>query len=145
MGTPSQVFDMKAHEERLDALIRQTYSSSFMSNAKWRRLFQVLADEDLGVDQLIWKFVGRETEVRGAVPDGEGLGDKYVSGSSFSPFPYKEIEWIEVPAKSVPRYWEQVPQMHRPQPVDRVIEALTAVGQFEIEHRTGGTRIYGWR
>jgi len=145
MERPSRTFDIKAHEERLDAAIRSAYSASFMSSAKWRKLFELLDRPELEIDQLVWKFVGRESAVRGAVPSVAGLEQSYVSSSSFAPFLYKEIEWIEIPPKSIPAGWESVPHKHRPQDIERVLSALAEIGQFEIARSESGARIHGFR
>lgn len=42
MWQQSRIFDMKAHEERLDAIIRKSYLSSFMSNTSGKNSFRRL-------------------------------------------------------------------------------------------------------
>ena len=116
-----------------------------MSNSKWRRLFEALDRPELGLDQVIWKFVGRDAELRSAPPGLADLAESYVADSILSGFPYKEIEWLEIPIRSVPRGWEHVPQKHRAQDLDHILETIRTVGQFEIERRERGVRIYGWR
>lgn len=98
-----------------------------MSNSKWRRLF--LAMEDAGLDrcQLLWKFVGRDEPVMGAAPDADCLGDSHITRTSFAAFPYKEIEWIEVPGLA------ELPT------------SVSAVGEFETVASASGVRVYGHR
>ena len=120
-------FDMAAHETRLDRLIAGSFSASYMSNSKWRRLFLALEQSDVPIPKLRWKFVGREEPVTGATPDESCLGTQYITRTSFSAFPYKEIEWVEIPElKELP-------------------PAALAVGLFETETCSGGVRVYGYK
>jgi hypothetical protein len=80
----SRAFDMAAHEHRLDRLIARSFSASFMSNSKWRRFFASLEQVKPPVPHLTWKFVGRDEAVRGAPPDANCIGEKYVSRTSFA-------------------------------------------------------------
>ncbi|MFC0682963.1 hypothetical protein ACFFGH_34475, partial [Lysobacter korlensis] len=125
-----QTFNMERHSADLDRTIAQSFSASFMSNSKWRRLFMALSAPHLAVHQVLWKFVGREPVVLGATPDAECLGELFVERTSFATFPYKEIEWVEVPPAH---------------DLDAVEQALTAVGQFEIRRLETGLRVYGHR
>jgi hypothetical protein len=140
-----QTFDMIAHEARLDRLIVRSFSASFMSNSKWRRLFLALATPELGINQLVWKFVGRELPVLGAAPDAECLGETIIRDTSFAPFPYKEIEWIEIPRSYVFPGDETVPFKHRSQDPEKALPMFAALGQFEMALLPEGLRVYGYR
>ena len=122
-----RVFDMEAHERRLDQLIAGSFSASFMSNSKWRRFFEALAQVEPPVSHISWKFVGRDQTFKGASPASECLGDRYVCRTSFSVFPYKEIEWVELPGFA---------DLPRP---------ILSVGQFSTTVTQGGVRVYGYR
>lgn len=139
------VFDMAAHEAKLDRFIAQSFCASFMSNSKWRRAFSVLASPDLQLSQLVWKFVGRDIAIRGAIPDSDCLGEVYVRDVGLSAFPYKKIEWIEVPFVSVPRGSESIPFKHKPQDAEQAQRALEAIGEFETALLPDGLRLYGYR
>lgn len=139
------VFDMAAHEAKLDRLIAQLFSCSYMSNSKWRRAFSALASPSLRLRQLVWKFVGRELAVRGAVPDAGCLSEMYVRDVGFSAFPYKEIEWIDVPLMSIPRGSESIPFKHHRQDAEGARRSLEAVGKFEMVLLPDGLRVYGYR
>ena len=141
----TQTFDMRAHEARLDRLIDKSFSASFMSNSKWRRLFLALATPDLEIGQLVWKFVGRDLPVRGGAPDPECLGEIYIRDTTFSPFPYKEIEWIDIPRTRVPPGDESVSFKHQPQDVELAQRVFASVGQFEVALLPEGLRVYGYR
>ena len=123
----SKTFDFAEHERKLRKTVVESFSRSFMSDAKWRRFFESLVVEDPPVTHLLWKFVGRDLAIRGATPDFECLGDRYIDRTSFARFPYLEIEWVEIPART------ELPVNVR------------AAGGFETEPTTGGVRVYGYR
>lgn len=64
MGKPSaNVFDFGKHEEKVDKWIAESFTTSFMSDTKWRKVFTVLDDVDneriCDRDmQVVWKFAG---------------------------------------------------------------------------------------
>jgi len=123
----SKTFDFAEHERRLRKTVVESFSRSFMSDAKWRRFFEALAVEHPPVTHLRWKFVGRDMTILGATPDSECLGDRYIDRTSFARFPYLEIEWVEIPDRS-----------------GLSVNVLRA-GAFETEPTTGGVRVYGYR
>lgn len=141
----SKIFDMSAHEAKLDRLIAATFSSSSMSNAKWRKAFLALSSPELGLVQLVWKFVGRSETLRGGVPDESCLGDLYIRDVGFSGFPYKEIEWVEVPRLAIFRGYESIPFKRKPQDAALAREVLNLLGQFDLETVSEGLRLYGYR
>ena len=98
-----------------------------MSNSKWRRLFLAMADYGPSISHLRWKFVGRDEPVTGAAPDADCLGDSYITRTSFAAFPYKEIEWVEVPG------FVELPA------------TVAAAGEFETIAFPSGVRLYGYR
>ena len=123
----SHTFDMAAHEDRLDRIVSRSYSASFMSNSKWRRFFLAMAEASPNINNFRWKFVGREEPATGAAPDAKCLGERYVTRTSFAAFPYKEIEWIEVPG------------------LLELPAAVAAIGKFETSTSPSGVRLYGYR
>lgn len=85
-------------EEHLKKLISRKFETSFMSNAKWRKLF--IALEPTQLKQAYWKFVDLDDEIRDAFLDEEDLMEKFVGdcGVCGGPFAYRRIEWVEIPA-----------------------------------------------
>jgi hypothetical protein len=145
MSNPnSKVFDFVAHEIKIDKLIRQSFSVSYMSNAKWRKCFQLLNQVDPDI-QVIWKFVGSENDgVRHALPTNEALEEKYLSSRFwFGPAYYKEIEWLEFPAVGKPYGKENIPAAFFDQNVAKIVEALNEIGQWKIAKSDLGFRLYG--
>ena len=130
-------------EEYLKKLIRRKFEVSFMSNAKWRKLFVAL--EPLQLKQAYWKFVDLDNEFRDAFLDEEDLMEKFVGdcGVGGGPFAYRRIEWIDVPAIGKNPQYEKIPHMNSSQDVEKIEELLVSIGQFEIERTQRGIRIYG--
>lgn len=145
MSNPnSKVFDFVAHEIKVDKLIKQSFAASYMSNAKWRKCFQLLNEIAPNI-QVIWKFVGSKNDgVRDSLPANEALEEKYLSSRFwFSPAYYKEIEWLEFPNVGKPYGKENIPGAFYEQNVAAVIEALNKIGQCHIVKTDLGFRLYG--
>lgn len=130
-------------EEHLKKLIKRKFEVSFMSNAKWRKLF--IALEPLQLKQAYWKFVDLDDELRDAFLDEEDLMDKFVGdcGVGGGPFAYRRIEWIEIPSIGKNYQYENIPYMNFSQDVAGVKSILRSIGEFEIEITDRGIRIYG--
>ena len=130
-------------EEHLKKLISRKFKTSFMSNAKWRKLF--IALEPTQLKQAYWKFVDLDDEIRDAFLDEEDLMEKFVGdcGVCGGPFAYRRIEWVEIPAIGKNPQYEKVPYMNFKQDVKAVESILASIGEFEIENTERGIRIYG--
>lgn len=130
-------------EEHLKKLISRKFETSFMSNAKWRKLF--IALEPTQLKQAYWKFVDLDDEIRDAFLDEEDLMEKFVGdcGVCGGPFAYRRIEWVEIPAIGKNPQYEKVPYMNFKQDVKAVESILASIGEFEIENTERGIRIYG--
>jgi len=130
-------------EEHLKKLISRKFETSFMSNAKWRKLF--IALEPTQLKQAYWKFVDLDDEIRDAFLDEEDLMEKFVGdcGVCGGPFAYRRIEWVEIPAIGKNPQYEKVPYMNFEQDVKAVESILASIGEFEIENTERGIRIYG--
>ena len=74
-----------------------------------------------------WKFVDRDEPVMGAAPSERCLGERYVTRTSFAAFPYKEIEWVELPD------------------LTELPATVAATGEFETSTSPNGVRLYGYR
>lgn len=132
--------------EKLDRIINHKFTSSFMSNSKWRKLFIALDRPELNTIEVIWKFIDAENEERGNIPKSRDLLEEYVGDFSLiGPFAYKHIEWVEIPYKTLPRGFEKIPFAHRAQDVSGALAVLKETGQFEIAETDRGLRIYGFK
>jgi hypothetical protein len=126
------------------AIAKRRFTASFMSDSKWRRLLTALLQPEVGISQVLWKFVDLEKPIRFAFPDADSINNGLVSepgGES----PFKRIEWMEIPEINVPYGWEKIPQKHRLQNMEAAMASITDAGQFEVERTTLGLRIYGYR
>jgi hypothetical protein len=132
-------------DEQLDKIIGRRFTTSYMSNAKWRKFFTILGVAELHITQAIWKFVDSDTEVRGWFAKPDQLMEKYVGDYGLGPFAYKRIEWIEIPWKGIPPGFEKVPFKHWDQNVKDAEKILRYAGMFEIEYTDRGLRAYGHR
>lgn len=147
MNNPnSRAFDFVAHEEKIDSLIKRSFSKSYMSNSKWKKCFSLLS-ASASEFQVVWKFVGSENNgVRNRLPSEESLEENYISSRFwFGPMYFKEIEWLEFPAIGKPYGQENIPGAFYNQDIKSVKKALEAIGSWEIEETVDGFRIYGYK
>lgn len=121
----------------------RSYSSSLMSNAKWRAVFSVLRSDHLGIRQIITKFIGSdETKVMGL--PWLSAPHAFVDSLEFGPLPLIGIEWIEVPAMAVFQRGNGLPAEVQPQDTAAVRLALNALGrQFPLADTATGLRVIG--
>jgi hypothetical protein len=98
-----------------------------MSDAKWRKLFAAL--RECGVGPLRWKFVGDDHIFLEPVPLATEVLERTIGDVLPYPYgPFREIEWIEVPAERAAE----------------VVAALAAVGQFPVQQLDSGVRVIGY-
>ena len=123
------------------------YSRSFMSNAKWRKLFRVVNRESSELNCCTWKLVDEKNPVSGFLPDYSQLGDTYVGdcGALNGPFGFRTIEWILLPAKHGYRPYDKAPWQYEYQNLNQVKERIDAVGQYAYEMTEEGLKIYGYK
>lgn len=118
--------DRQDTQRRIDAAIARA-SACHMSNAKWRKLFAVL--EELAVGQLRWKFLKNDRVFLQPPPPTHAVLEQSLGDVLPYPYgPFREIEWVEVPAERSAG----------------VIEALAAVGQFPVQQLDSGVRVIGY-
>ena len=118
--------DRHEQQRRVDAAISRA-SACHMSNAKWRKLFSTL--RQLGVGRLAWKFVGSEQISHQEPPPDWALMESCLGDFGIAPaVPYREIDWVEVPAERAAG----------------VAEGLAQLGQFPMVVLPSGIRITGY-
>jgi hypothetical protein len=118
--------DRREARRRVDAAIARA-SAGHMSDAKWRKLFAVLRES--GVGPVRWKFVRDDRVFVEPAPPAHAVLERTLGDVMPCPYgPYREIEWVEVPAD-----WAA-----------GVIEALAAVGQFPVRQLESGVRVVGY-
>ena len=140
------VFNFTKHSETVDKTIKQNFSISYMSNAKWKKVFKNLdaIDQEEPFLQVIWKFIDNEYEHRHQLPFVSSLEDKYIDDYFwFGPLYYKEIEYIMFPKLHVPYEREQYPSLHKEQNIEKVKEQLNNIGEFKIKETEVGFKLLG--
>jgi hypothetical protein len=116
----------REQRRRTDAAIARM-TACHMSDAKWRKLFAVLAGLELG--PVRWKFVRDDRVFEQPVPPARAILERSLGDVLPDPYvPYREIEWIEIP----------------PERTAGAAEALAAVGQFPIQVSATGLRVIGY-
>ena len=116
-------------ENKIEKIIAQRFTSSSMSDSKWRKVFVFLFTPELGLSGCRWKFVDDERVFQTGLPRADDLAESHLLDGSYQPFVYKDIEWIEVASSNV----------------DDILAGLERVGHFDVKSVVGGMRIYGYR
>jgi hypothetical protein len=89
--------DLRERERRIDATIARA-SACHMSDAKWRKLFLTLGA--LGVGRMAWRFVRSDQLSYQPPPPAWALMESCVGDFGVAVgVPYREIDWVEVPAE----------------------------------------------
>jgi hypothetical protein len=73
------------------------FSVSYMSNAKWRKLFIALAKADLNISKAEWSFIDSEHTMILPLPSKRDLLEYRFADGRFQPFEYKWILSIKIP------------------------------------------------
>lgn len=121
------VFDLNEYEVKIDKIISKSFSASYMSNAKWRKLFTAIDKESLSIDSFMIKRVNRDAPYRTYLPDKDDIEELWVSeGKNDCNYFYKEIEWIEFQSEVLP-----------------LTEIISSLGSFEIDNSDNKLKIYG--
>ncbi|MEZ5728485.1 MAG: DUF6678 family protein [Burkholderiaceae bacterium] len=123
------------------------YSRSFMSNAKWRKLFAALNVHSVPLNRCVWKLVGEREPYAGTLPDAARLGPDYVGdcGALNGPFAFRDIEWLFLPARVGWQRYAHAPTEYLHQDVARIQALIDGAGRFEYELGEDGLRIYGYK
>ncbi|MCP3933450.1 MAG: hypothetical protein GY705_30640, partial [Bacteroidetes bacterium] len=100
------------------------YSSSFMSDSKWRKLFAVIHDGSIPLSACIWKLVEEKEPINGFLPDLDQIGENYVGdcGALNGPFSFKAIEWLILPSKVGHQPYNKAPINFEYQNIEEVKE-----------------------
>ena len=138
-----EAFDLQKHEEEIDKLIAREYQSSYMSNAKWRKLYSALDIDEIVLDQILLKRVDREEPYISYMPKNEDIENLWVSeGENDCNYFYKEIEWLELLKTANP---SDIPSQYYPQSIELAELIIKDLGHFEVEKTETGLKIYGYK
>ena len=119
------------------------HAGSVMSNTKWHLVFDLLANPEVAIQQIIVKFVGIEGEQRTTVPWNYGPRE-FIYSREYGPYPIVALEWIEVPIEAMLPGVDGIPAKRIAQDVGRVRASIAMTGkQFVLEETERGLRIIG--
>ena len=121
--------------------VLKKFQNSYMSNAKWRKLFVALANFG-NIEYSEWKLVDNPAPQVKRFPKKTELMEKRFADGYFQPFEYKWIEWIKVPA--VYRLHEHV-DLEKSNDLDQIFRTIEAIGLFEIEKTSEYLKIYAYK
>jgi hypothetical protein len=118
------------------------YGASFMSNAKWLKLFRAVIDAGIAVERAQWRFIDSEHSIQVSFPEERDLGPTRFADGKFQPFEYR---WIE--SVYVPNVFRPTPSVgyEKRQDTGALVAALEKVGRFPVEVSPDGITIVGYR
>ena len=106
-----------------------------MSNAKWRKLFEVLGGSNIFIPYSRWKLIDDpRIFVHFYFPDLRDLNETGIRDGRFIPISFVDIELIEIP-RSYPdhRSDSKRPFPELLQDLDAIHRALSHAGQFPLQ------------
>ncbi len=105
-------------------LARKQFSTAFMSDTKWRKLLTAVRDSDLGLREMVVKFIDVDEPRTMRFPPDLSCPRAYMDTIEFGPTALRAIEWMEFRAN--------------------LETILRPIGQFAMETYNGSTRIVGY-
>jgi len=132
--------DMYAWRVKARATAMKNYTSSLMSNAKWRLLFQAL--EDAGIEAVCTaKFVCDESVLPLASPN---LYPPWAYISLLNVYPLVDIEWIEFRQSYKRKRTDKLPGEMLTQDLDAIRIAIESTGKhFPLDVSEEAIRVVG--
>ncbi len=118
------------------------YSASFMSDAKWLKLFRAIIQAGIHVERAEWRFIDSAHSMWKSFPSETDLTPTRFADGKFQPFGYR---WLE--SVYVPRTFRPVADVgfERQQDTAAIVAALALAGQFNIEENADGITIHAYR
>ena len=128
--------------------LRQSAQASLMSNAKWRKLFEVAAQIQPKLGGVEWQLLGNTAPVVAELHVAAALISDNSRFDDCLPFPcleLRDIEWILVPfSYADPRGSAKRPLPERQNDVTEFIKRLELRGHFPLQHCANGVKICGY-
>ena len=118
------------------------YSASFMSDAKWLKLFRTIIACGVSIERAEWFVIDSPHSFSQSFPSERDLLPTRFEDGKFQPFEYRWIESVYIPNRFKPTIGVGY---EREQDTSAMVAALDAVGQFPIEEMDDGVRIYAYR
>lgn len=141
MGKPR---NMSVELETGRKTARREFSTSLMSNAKWRAFFSALHAVDPPILQLAVKLTGNEQEELTRLPQLYPPHPFVSFVELGGPIPLIELEWVEVPNIAVFARFNSLPSERLEQDNDAVRSAVERTGKlYRMEQTATGLRVIG--
>lgn len=139
MPSKSSKSSVELKRDRVDILIRERFSSSYMSDAKWVRLLEALVDARSLFESCQVKLVWDESTRDMWIPQFSSFGFAYyrssmegmISGTPRGFYTYKEVEWIELSVEAGD--------------AETIALKLEKLGKFELVRGEKSLRLYAYR
>jgi hypothetical protein len=103
---------------------RARFSAAFMSDTKWRKAFRAIAEANIGVGEMLVKFVDVDEPKKMRFPPSLACPLAYMDTIEFGPTELRAIEWFEIEADIEP--------------------LLAPLGRFPIEKSDRRSRLIGY-
>ena len=130
--------------EKVRELVGREFSTGLMSNTKWRKMIAALDGADLGLHQMLIKFVDVEDVRTLKFPPSLQLPWPWFDTIEFGPVEFLAIEWLEFPAVSTTPRPNNVPPKRIVQDIEGAVKVISGLGQYPIEVTDHGLRVVGW-
>jgi hypothetical protein len=118
------------------------FSVSYMSDAKWVKLFTAVARSGITIERARWTMLENDHTFSQGMPQEYDLRPSRFEDGKFQPFSYKWIRSIFIPREYRP--YPDVGYTVR-QDVAGVRAAIERVGQFQLEESEDGLSILAYR
>ena len=118
------------------------YSASYMSNAKWLKLFRAVISAGVPLERARWKFIDTENFIEVSFPAEADLEPTRFADGKFQPFEYRWLESVFIPHVFKPKAGVGY---EKRQNTAAVVAALEKAGQFPVEVSPEGVTIWGYR
>ncbi|WP_379553097.1 DUF6678 family protein [Qipengyuania sp. DGS5-3] len=114
---------MQLDHKKEGKLARENFRSAFMSDTKWRKLFNAIEGQD--IQQMNVKFIDVPEPRTMNFPPWLDCHYAYMDSIEFGPVELRSIEWLELPMDIEP--------------------LVSSLGKFPLERTETGTRIIGYK
>ena len=144
----SRRMSVHTHEdlERLSRLTRREFGHAHMSDTKWRKLFDAVAQSGWEPSLVQIKFVGTagppERMMRWPTANSFWGPRQWVDTVEFGPIELRSIEWLLIPA--LVTVGQAAGRTGVAQDLDAVMAAVSKVGRFPLERTAEGLKITGY-
>jgi len=126
-------------KRRINATIAKA-RACLMNDSKWREVFSLLGSSPHLRTPVRWRFVRDDRVFFDPVPPASWLLAKHLPDTLPSPYgPYREIDWIEIPAQHQVDRW-----VTHKNDLDALMTELRELGQLPLSRSDSAIRISGY-